>query len=181
MQKLHGAVTDKDHAKGNASAAVTLVEYGDYQCPDCGVAFRELEKVFAHYGVETDGGEDKLRFVFRNFPLEMHPMAEPAAEVAEYAATKGKFWEMHDAIFAHQSKLSEAMLGDLAKRAGLSEQAAADAMQEQSFVEKIDADMETGEKSGVHGTPTFFINGAEFSDDYTAENLIEAIDEAMTA
>ena len=179
MQTLHGAVTDKDHARGNESAQVTLVEYGDYQCPDCGVAFRELEKVFAHYGGEAGG--DKLRFVFRNFPLEMHPMAEPAAEVAEYAATEGKFWEMHDAIFKNQSKLSEAMLGELAKRAGLSQQAAADAMQGQTFVEKIDEDRETGEKSGVHGTPTFFINGAEFSDDYTAENLIEAIGEAIGA
>jgi len=175
MAKLHGDVTAEDHSKGDVSAKVTLVEYGDYQCPDCGVAYRELERVFAHYG---DDVATTLRFVFRNFPLEMHAMAEPAAEVAEYAASKGKFWEMHDTIFEHQGRLSEAMLSDLAKRVGLSADAATEAIEEQSFVEKIDADMETGERSGVHGTPTFFINGVEFEDDYSAENLIAAINAA---
>lgn len=173
MQKLHGQVTAEDHAKGDANAKVTLVEYGDYQCPDCGVAFRELEKVFAHFG------EGRLRFVYRNFPLEMHRMAEPAAEMAEYAASEGKFWEMHDAIFEHQRELSEAMLANLATRVGLSAEAAEDALREQSFVEKIGEDMHTGEESGVHGTPTFFINGTEFAEDYSAEKLIEAIDGAM--
>ena len=173
MGKLHGQIAAGDHSKGEASAKVTLVEYGDYQCPDCGVAYRELKKVFAHYQ-----SGDGLRFVFRNFPLEMHAMAEPAAEVAEYAATKGKFWEVHDGIFQHQSRMSETTLTDLAKKEGLSADEAGEAIEEQSFSEKIEGDLKSGKASGVHGTPTFFINGTEFEGDYSAENLIAAIDAA---
>ncbi len=171
MAKLHEQVTAEDHSKGDASARVTLVEYGDYQCPDCWVAYRELKKVFRHYG-------DELRFVFRNFPLEMHPMAEPAAEAAEYAAAEGKFWEMHDGIYEHQRELSVEMLAALAKKVGLDAAAAEGAIDEQTYEERIERDRSSGEKSGVHGTPTFYINGVEFEDDYSSENLIIAIDAA---
>ena len=91
MPKLSVPVGKQDHIQGSESAVCTLVEYGDYQCPSCRVAFAQMIRVQKHFG-------DKLRFVFRNFPLGQHPLAEPAAEAAEFAASEGKFWEMHDAL-----------------------------------------------------------------------------------
>src|SRR3954465_3154513 len=97
-----------DHLQGPAEAPVLLVEYGDYQCPHCGHAYPIVKRVQDHFG-------KKLGFVFRNFPLnEIHPNAEAAAEAAEFAATKGKFWEMHDAMFEHQKNLSDQSLLALA-------------------------------------------------------------------
>ena len=112
MAKLHDAVTAEDHCMGERDAAVTLVEYGDYECPSCVAAYPVVKRVMKHHG-------EQVRFVFRNFPLEMHPMAEPAAEAAEYAATEGKFWEMHDAIFERRGELSEESLAAMAETLGL--------------------------------------------------------------
>src|SRR6185369_7770118 len=96
--KLTLPVSERDHVQGPETAPVTLVEYGDYECPHCGRAHPVVKRVQKHFG-------DSLRFVFRNFPLsEMHPMAEPAAEAAEFAASQGKFWEMHDGIYEHQTQ-----------------------------------------------------------------------------
>src|ERR1700712_4011281 len=95
MAKLKVPVSADDHSMGDVDAKITLVEYGDFQCPDCGMAFPMVKKIQKHFGKE-------LRFVYRNFPLvEIHELAEPAAEAAEVAASQGKFWEMHDAIFEH--------------------------------------------------------------------------------
>ena len=127
MAKLSVAVTDQDHSRGEMSAPVTLVEYGDFQCPHCAMAHALVTRLERHYG-------EKLRFVYRNFPLvEIHPLAEPAAEAAEFAAAGGKFWEMHDSIFAHQRQLSESMLTDLAGRLGLDEREAGSAIEEHQF------------------------------------------------
>ena len=169
MAKLHDAVTVDDHSLGDAKAAVTLVEYGDYQCPHCATAHAVVKKVLKHYG-------DEVRFVFRNFPLDMHPMAEPAAEAAEFAGTKGKFWKMHDAIFEHQEELSVAVLAALAKKLGMDADAAEEAIDEESFADRIEKDMKGGERSGVHGTPTFFINGEKHDGAFGFEELTAAID-----
>ena len=125
MAKLQVAVSAEDHIQGDAGAAVTLVEYGDFQCPDAGMAFPMVKKLQKHYA-------KKLRFVYRNFPLiDIHPMAEPAAEAAEFAAAQGKFWEMHDALFENQDRLSTAMLARVAERLGMDGEAASEAIENQ--------------------------------------------------
>ncbi len=173
MSTLKVPVTAKDHTRGNGAAIVTLVEYGDYQCPDAGAAYRMLKKVRKHYG-------EKLRFVFRNFPLtRIHRLAEPAAEAAEFAASQGKFWEMHDALFENQHELGISMLGSLAEDVGLDARQAEEAVVHKQFLERITGDVEGGQQSGVHGTPTFFINGELYEGVWDYEDLVAAIDEAM--
>ncbi len=172
MAKLTVPVTADDHSMGVASAKITLVEYGDYQCPDCGMAFPMVKKLQKHFGKE-------LRFVYRNFPLtEIHELAEPAAEAAEYAAAQGKFWEMHDAIFEHQRRLSLGSLVKLAEGLGLDGEKAATAIEDQEFAARIEKDVDGGEAAGVHGTPTFFINGVEYEGDWDYEELVAAIEAA---
>ena len=114
MTKLKIPVSADDHAEGPESAAVTLVEYGDYECPHCGRAYAIVKRIQKHFG-------KRLRFVFRNFPLtQSHPNAEAAAESAEFAAAHGKFWEMHDLLFENQEQLDSGLFLDLARKLGLS-------------------------------------------------------------
>ena len=174
MAELSVAVSEKDHVQGDAKAAVTLVEYGDFQCPDCGVAYPIVKKLQKHFGA-------RLRFVFRNFPLEMHEYAEVAAESAEFAATKGKFWEMHDAIFEGQRKLSEDMLTHAAEQLGLDGKALQGAWGSDALEERVQTDVESGEDSGVHGTPTFFVNGTLWDSSYDYESLVEGLEQAAGA
>src|SRR5580698_2751960 len=107
MSKLTARITGQDHTQGKTNAPWTLVEYGDYQCPSCGDAHSVVKQLQEHFG-------DQLRFVFRNFPLDMHPYAEHAAETAEFAGAHGKFWEMHDLLFENQSNLKDTGLLKLA-------------------------------------------------------------------
>ncbi len=172
MADLKVPVGSDDHCAGDESAAVTLVEYGDYQCPDCGVAYPIVKQLQKHFG-------DKLRFVYRNFPLPMHEFAETAAETAEFAGSKGKFWEMHDSLFEHQEEFSETFFTDLAEQAGLNTTALDRALENESFADKIEDDVNSGEQSGVHGTPTFFLNGKRHEDSYDYRTLKEAV-EAVT-
>ncbi len=169
MAKLSLAVSAQDHSQGPADAPCTLVEYGDYQCPSCGQAFPVVQQVQKHFG-------DRLRFVFRNFPLEQHPLAEPAAETAEFAAAHNQFWPMHDALYGHQSELSQELFTRLAKQCGLDGKALRQALQDETFAPRVEADLESGEKSGVRGTPTFYINGQQHQGNYDAASLIEAIE-----
>ena len=173
MAKLQVEVSAEDHVQGDAKAEVTLVEYGDFQCPDAGMAFPVVKKLQKHFG-------KKLRFVYRNFPLiDIHPMAEPAAEAAEFAAAHGKFWEMHDALFENQERLSESMLAKVAERLGMDGEAASEAIENQQFEERIAHDVDGGANSGVHGTPTFFVNGELYGGEWEFEELRAAIDEVM--
>ena len=169
MANLKVPVSPADHAQGSADAPVTLVEYGDYECPHCGRAYtvvKELQKMF---------GKD-LRFVFRNFPLrESHPNAEAAAETAEFAATQDKFWEMHDLIFENQQDLSDELLSDLAKRLKLDATDLTKALETGEFAERVQKDFSGGVRSGVNGTPTFFINGQRHDADFELETLAGAI------
>ncbi len=169
MAELSVAVSPQDHAQGPADAPCTLVEYGDYQCPSCRQAFAVVGRVQKHFG-------DRLCFVFRNFPLEQHPMAEPAAEAAEFAAAHNQFWPMHDALYEHQPELGEELFARLAKQLGLDGKALAQALEAETFTPRVEADLESGEKSGVHGTPTFYINGRQHEGGYDAASLIEAIE-----
>jgi protein-disulfide isomerase len=156
MTQLTIPVGADDHAQGSASAAVTLVEYGDYQCPYCGAAYplvKQLQKQFA----------GDLRFVFRNFPLtQAHPLAQMAAEMAEAAAIQGKFWPMHDWIYENQQDWSEAgaeaLSADIAI-VGLDVDKLEHALRQPQIARRIKADFNGGVRSGVNGTPSFFING----------------------
>jgi protein-disulfide isomerase len=142
-----------DHVQGDAHAPITLVEYGDYQCPACGAAFPIVKAMQKHFG-------KGLRFVFRNFPLtQFHPEAESAAETAEFADAHGHFWEVHDALYENQDELGLPLYIAVAEALDLSETALREALEKRTFRPKVRSDFMGGLKSGVNGTPTFFING----------------------
>jgi protein-disulfide isomerase len=163
-------VTADDHMQGDPKAPFVLVEYGDYQCPHCGHAYPIIKRVQKHFG-------KRLAFVFRNFPLnEIHPMAESAAESAEFAATHGKFWEMHDAIFENQNALSIPTLLELAANLALPQEDLAAALENDTFTPRVRADFLGGARSGVNGTPTFFINSQRLDGSWEYEDLVEAIE-----
>ena len=170
MAKLKVPVGPADHTLGDQHAPVTLVEYGDYECPHCGHAHPVVKAVRKHFGKE-------LRFVFRHFPLtQVHPMAEAAAEAAEFAGAKGRFWEMHDAMFENQESLSPQMLAELAQAVGLSSKDLLSALESHEFLPVIKEDFRGGVRSGVNGTPTFFINGVRYEGVPEFEDLVDAID-----
>lgn len=172
MARLKVPVGPEDHAQGLADAPVTLVEYGDYQCPHCGRAYPIVKALQKSFGKQ-------LRFAFRNFPLrEIHPYAEPAAEAAEFAAAHGKFWEMHDLILENQNSLSEQMLGELAQRLTLDRQGLKEALDSGTFAERVQRDFSGGVRSGVNGTPTFFINGVRHDGDFELGTLRAAVSKA---
>jgi protein-disulfide isomerase len=118
-----------------------------------------------------------LLFVFRNFPLsQMHPYAEPAAETAEFAGSHDKFWEMHDLLYENQDRLDDALLVELTQQLHLDPAKLLDALESKEFEPRVRADFSSGVRSGVNGTPTFFINGQRFDGPYTFGSLVEAID-----
>jgi protein-disulfide isomerase len=166
-------VGDRDHVQGPASAPATLVEYGDYECPYCGMAYPIVKRVQQHFG-------DRLRFVFRNFPLaEVHPHAEAAAEAAEAAAAQGKFWEMHDTLYEHQRALDTTHLRDYARQLGLDIAAFEQALAAHAFAGRVHEDFISGARSGVNGTPTFYINGRRHDASYDLDTLTAAIERAI--
>jgi protein-disulfide isomerase len=169
MATLKTAVSSNDHIQGDASAPIILVEYGDYECPHCGHAHPIVKQVQKHFG-------KRLAFVFRNFPLnEIHPNAERAAETAEFAAAHKRFWEMHDAIFENQEELSPQLLLKLADNLGLSEDALDSALNAGQYTQRVKDDFLGGVRSGVNGTPTFFINGQRHDGSFEFDDLVEAI------
>jgi protein-disulfide isomerase len=174
MTTLKTPITPEDHIQGPENAAATLVEYGDYECPSCGQAYPIVKRVQKHFGKE-------LRFVFRNFPLnEMHPDAESAAETAEFAGAHGKFWEMHDALYENQEELGEQLYFEVAEKLGLSASDLRQALQEGKYQNRVRADFSSGVRSGVNGTPTFFINGKRHDGSYDYGSLVRAIEEAIS-
>ncbi|HLY11327.1 MAG TPA: thioredoxin domain-containing protein [Planctomycetota bacterium] len=173
MAKLSLPVGTRDHAQGPASAAVTLVEYGDYECPHCGAAYPVVKKIQKKLGL-------KLRFVFRNFPLNtMHPHAEHAAETAEAAAAQNTFWEMHDWIFEHQDTLEDPDLFGAVKTLGLDTAKFLADMKSPAFLARVKEDFQSGVRSGVNGTPTFFINGVRHDGAPSYEDLLAALQAAI--
>jgi protein-disulfide isomerase len=166
-------VSDDDHIQGKKNAAVTLVEYGDYECPYCGHAYPIIKQVQEHF-------DSNIRFVFRNFPLtEIHPLAKPAAQVAEYAASEGVFWQMHDLIYENQANLSIELLLELAASLDLSKVKLQEALEKNAFEQKIQKDFIGGVKSGVNGTPTLFINNLRYPGPVEFEDLVSAIGELV--
>lgn len=175
MAILKIPVTASDHLLGAIDPVVTVVEYGDYQCPHCAAAQPSVKQILLRYG-------GRIGLVFRHFPLtEVHPMAGIAAETAEFAGAYGKFWDMHDAIFANQSRLSPGLLESLASALGLSTQALREALVSGVYAPKVQADFLGGVRSGVNGTPTFFVNGVRHDGAYSVTELAYSIDSAMAA
>ena len=167
--RLTLSVGERDHIKGRPNAPVTLVEYGDYECPYCGQAYfviKEIERTFARV----------VRFVFRNFPLtSVHPHAERAAEAAECAGAQDKFWEMHDCLFEHQDALGDRHLVDYAALVKLDIVQFNRDMIERRYLSRVREDFLSGVRSGVNGTPTFFINGFRYDGSLDLESLSSAI------
>jgi len=165
---------DRDHIQGPSKAAVTLLEYGDYECPYCGAAYPIVKQV-----QETMG--DRLRFVFRNFPITTaHPHAELAAEAAEAAAAQGEFWPMHDLLYENQQQLETDDLIAYADRLGLDVGRFQGDLADHAYAERVHEDFMSGVRSGVNGTPTFYIDGVRYEGSYDAEPLLDALQQAGT-
>jgi protein-disulfide isomerase len=166
-------VTTRDHFQGPANAPLTLVEFGDYQCPYCGAAYPVVKRLQERFG-------KKLRFIFRNFPLtQAHPYALVAAEAAEAAALQGKFWEMHDLLFERQRILEPDILPMWAKEVGLDLGQFGAALKQEGIAKRIKEDRASGIHSGVNGTPTFFINGSRHDDAPDYDTLAEALEQQL--
>jgi protein-disulfide isomerase len=170
-------VGERDHTQGDAQVPLVLVEYGDYECPHCGAAYPIVKRVQERLG-------RRLRFVFRNFPLtEVHPHALHAAQAAESVAAHAgndAFWTMHDLIFEHQRDLRDARLGLLATQAGVDAAAVLRDLEEERHLPRVREDFMSGVRSGVNGTPTFFINGRRHDGPWDEESLVEALEGVLT-
>jgi protein-disulfide isomerase len=167
--RLTMLVSERDHLLGPVTAPVTLVEYGDYECPSCGQAHAVVKHLQRLLGCE-------LCFVFRNFPLTtVHPHAQLAAEAAEAAGAQGKFWAMHDMLFAHQEALEPEDLVQYAAALGLDLHRFNSELATHVHAARVREDFMSGVRSGVNGTPTFFINGLRHNGSYDLATLLEAI------
>ena len=163
MSRLTPDIGPRDHTQGSPNAIVQLCEYGDFECPHCGAAYPIVKAI-----QETMGS--KLLFAYRHFPLtRIHPHAEHAAQLAETAGQYGKFWEMHDMLFEHQDALEDEQLVGYAEALGIDPDWSA-------ALPRVRADFTSGVRSGVNGTPTFFINGYRY--DGGANTLLDALMEA---
>jgi protein-disulfide isomerase len=171
MSRSRLEITPRDHVSGPADAPLTLIEYGDFECPHCGRAHRVIKALQRQFGKQ-------LRFVYRHFPLtQMHPFAQSAAETSEFAGAHGKFWEMHDLLFENQEQLGIDLYMELAEELGLSQAGLRSALGSGEFSAKVRSDFSGGARSGVNRTPSFFINGERF--DGAVEDLAEALQQEL--
>ena len=169
MSVLRVPLSARDHVFGGENAAVTVLEYGDYECPHCAAAHVVMHRIVQHFG-------DRLLFAFRHFPLtEIHPHAGSAAESAEFADAHGRFWDMHNAIYNNQPQLSVPLLFTLASALKLSQSELDDALATHRYAQRVQSDFIGGVRSGVNGTPTFFINGQRHNGTYAFPDLVSAI------
>ena len=161
----------RDHVRGGADAPVTLVEYGDYQCPYCGEAYPVVRELMERFG-------DQLRVVFRHMPLaDLHPRAPFAAEASEAAGAQGRFWEMHDRLFEHQLELDDPDLRAHAEAVGVPDRERFDAeLRDRVHAARVEDDYRSGAQSGVPSTPRFFVNGLIHLGSASYGELAEAID-----
>jgi protein-disulfide isomerase len=167
---LSPPLEDVDHVRGERSAPLQLVMFGDFQCPFCLGAQSVLRRVHDRLG-------DQLLFGFRHLPIpERHPLAPLAAEASEAAAAQGKFWEYHDALFQAQPKLSRETMLDAGRDLGLDADRMAAEIDSGEHRPRIERDLESAERSGATGTPAFYVNGAQFFGAYDARSLTEALE-----
>jgi protein-disulfide isomerase len=168
-------VSERDHAQGPVHARVTLVEYGDFQCPMCGQAHVAVKRAQQAFG-------PNLRFVFRHFPLRSsHPHALGAAKAAEAAAAQGRFWQMHDRLFEHQTRLDPESLLEHARMIGLDLEQFQRDLGEHAAEARIREDLSSGSHSGVKGTPSLFINGERYDGPSDRRALIDALARSAVA
>jgi protein-disulfide isomerase len=162
-------INRRDHIRGSLDAPLQLVEYGDYQCPFCGMAYpvvQEVERALS----------DRLCFAYRHFPIvSAHPHALRAAEAAESAGEQGRFWDMHQQLFEHQDALDDDMLVNHAVQIGLDRQRFVEDLDSHRFIPRIREDLSSGARSGVNGTPTFFVNGLRYEGVPQVQSLIEGL------
>src|SRR5882762_8738921 len=170
--KLIESVGERDHVQGPDTAPVTLVEYGDFECPYCAAAnviVKKVQEVMA----------DQLRFVFRHFPLtQIHPHAESAAEASEAAGAQGQFWEMHDLLYENQRALDAMHLLGYAEDLNLDTRRFVRELEERVYQPRVRGDFMSGVRSGVNGTPAFFINGIRYDGSWDLAPLLEALEKA---
>ena len=161
--RLTQPVSESDHVAGPDDAPITLVEYGDFECPFCGMAYPIVKAAQRKLG-------PRLRLVYRHFPLKQsHPHALHAAEASESAATQGRFWEMHGVLFENQHALEDADLVRYAKAIGIDADRVAAELEAGTWTRRVRDDFRNGVKSGVNGTPTFFVNGDRYDGIWTDE------------
>ena len=169
LPRLTDDVGPADHVRGHEDAPLVLVEYGDYECPYCRAAYPIVKEVERLLG-------DELTSVFRNFPLtSVHPHAFQAAEAAEAAAAQGRFWEMHDYLFEHQRRLATGDLLGYAEALGLDVARVERELDTNVHAGRVRRDLTSGLRSGVNGTPTFFINGVRHNGAYDVKTLVGAL------
>jgi protein-disulfide isomerase len=160
---------ERDHIRGAEDAPVTLVEYGDYECPYCGQAEEVIRELLSSFG-------DDVRYVWRNLPLnDVHPSAQLAAEAAEAAAAQDAFWPMHDTLIAHQDELRPMHLRKYAEDIGLDVDRFRDELRRREYAPRVADDVASADASGVAGTPSFFINGRRHEGAYDVDTLSRAV------
>jgi protein-disulfide isomerase len=168
-ERLTLPVGERDHMQGSADASAILVEYGDYECPICGAAYVTVKEIQQAMG-------DRLGFVFRNFLLtEMHPHARDAAQAAEAAGAQGSFWEMHDMLFENQDDLARENIAGYAKALGLDASRLIEEVSAGVYAKHVQEDFRSGVRSGVNGTPTFFIDGVRYDGPRDVESMVSAL------
>jgi NhaA family Na+:H+ antiporter len=164
-----------DHLRGAPDAPVTLVEYGDFQCPYCADSYPVVQRLLERFG-------DRLRFVFRHLPLtDLHPRAQAAAEAAEAAAAQGRFWEMHNRLFEHRFELGDAELRRHAEAIGLDVERFDRELRDGVHAWRVQRDHDSGARSGVPSTPRFFVNGVIHLGSPTEAELVEAIEAELSS
>jgi Na+/H+ antiporter NhaA len=160
---------ERDHIRGGPDAPVTLIEYGDFECPYCGLAEPAIRELLADWG-------DELRYVFRHLPLsDVHPWAQLAAEAAEAAGAQGSFWAMHDLLLAHQGELTPRHLRSYAQQLGLDVERFTEDLRRRAYAPRVSEDVASADASGVSGTPSFFINGRRHNGVYDVGTLSAAV------
>ncbi len=166
-------VRSDDPVLGPADAKVTVVEFGDFECPSCGAVHPMLKEL------KAKNKDASVRFVFRNFPLSQHEHAALAAEAALEAQHQGKFWEYHDLMFEHQTALTRADLEQYAKQVGLDVEAFKKALDDHTLRAAVDQDRSDGEALSVSSTPTIFINAVQYTGPFSVSGLQAAVDAAL--
>jgi len=175
MSVLTPPVSAGDHSAGPDDAPVTLVEFGDYECPYCAAAHPMVQEIQRNLGPD-------LRFVFRNFPLaQIHPHAQRAAEAAEAAGAQDQFWGMHDLLFENQDALEDSDLLRYAAALSLDQERFTKELSSGVYADRVRRDFRSGVKSGVNGTPTFFINGVRHDAPWDLPTLLAAVEAAAVA
>jgi protein-disulfide isomerase len=169
ISTLKPPVSERDHVQGPARALLELVEYGDFECPHCGRAAVAVSQLQAELG-------DQMRFVFRHFPLaKMHPHARKAAQAAEAAGAQNRFWEMHNRLFKGAPALAQEDLLRYADELGLDLARFESELAGDVYATRVQEDVSSGVRSGVNGTPTFFINGVRHNSGYSLEELRDGL------